>query len=314
MEEQEVFDCTIYRAVHGSRAYGTHMPHSDRDEKGVCIPQDPRYYFGYKKFEQKDNGWSDGNDRCIFDLRKFFSLALKCNPNIIEMLYVEEEDILQINDLGKELRDNRDIFLSRDAANTFVGYATSQLHRINGHKKWIDNPPVQPVESDFWKETGLKSEAAPYRVELEGHIFVVEPDVVGYPSTVAKIKHFDGVSWKTANKKYRQYLDWKENRNPARAELEAEHSIDTKHAGHLIRLLRMGKEIITEGKVLVRRPDAKELLDIRNGKFSYDELVKYAIDLKEEVNAAVGSSPLPEAPDHEKAEKLLLKLIKTKLG
>jgi predicted nucleotidyltransferase len=292
MEEQQVFDCTIYRAVHGSRAYGTQMAHSDRDEKGVCIPQDPSYYYGCKKFEQKDSGWSDGVDRVIFDLRKFFSLALRCNPNIIEMLYVEEEDILQITDLGRELRDNRDIFLSRMAANTFVGYATSQLHRIRGHKKWIDDPPSPPV-----------------RIELESHTFVVEPEVIGYAGSVARIKHFDGASWKASNKKYKQYLDWKKNRNPSRAKLEAKFSMDTKHAGHLIRLLRMGKEIITEGKVYVRRPDAQELLDIRNGKFKYEELVEYAEELRAEVNAAVDKSPLPVTPDADKAETLLMSLI-----
>jgi hypothetical protein len=77
----------------------------------------------------------------------------------------------------------------------------------------------------------------------------------------------------------------------------------------------MGKEIITEGKVQVRRPDAQELLDIRHGrKFTYDELVEYAESLTAEVKAAVDSSPLPEEPDREKAEKLLLKLIKARVG
>jgi predicted nucleotidyltransferase len=314
MEEQQVLDCTIYRAVHGSRAYGTQMAHSDRDEKGVCIPRDPNYYYGYKKFEQKDSGWADGVDRCIFDLRKFFNLALKCNPNIIEMLYVEEEDILQINELGQELRDNRDIFLSREAANNFVGYATSQLHRIKGHKKWIDDPPSQPVETDFWKNTVLGSEAATFRIELEGHTFEVDPKVVGYAGSVVEIRHFDGVGWKAANKKYKQYLNWKRDRNPARAELEAKFSMDTKHAGHLVRLLRMGKEILAEGKVRVRRPDAQELLDIRNGKFKYEELVEYAEQLREEVNSMVSKSPLPVKPDSKKAEALLLSLIQRGLN
>jgi hypothetical protein len=87
-----------------------------------------------------------------------------------------------------------------------------------------------------------------------------------------------------------------------------------KHAYHLIRLLRMGKEIISEAKVLVKRPDAQELLDIRNGKFSYEELVSYAENLKEEVNAAVASSPLPAKPNYDRAEALLTELVQAQLA
>ena len=313
MDEKTIFDNTIYRVVHGSRAYGTHMPHSDRDEKGICVLPDPEYYYGNKSFDQKDSGWQDGVDRCIFDIRKFVKLALTCNPNIIEMLYVEEEDILQINDLGRLLRDNRDIFLSRKAANTFVGYAQSQLHRMEGHKRWLDNPPVEPQEDDFWKTTRLMADDNPFRIQLESHIFEVFPDVSGYPSSIAVIRHFDGEGWKAANKKYHQYQNWLKNRNPVRADLEKKFSYDAKHAGHLIRLLKMGKEIITEGVVRVRRPDAQELLDIRNGKFKYEELLDLAGKLRDEVNAAVENSPLPPEPDVNRAQQLMLSIIKQRL-
>jgi uncharacterized protein len=340
MNEAEVYRNTIYRVVHGSRAYGTHRPDSDRDEKGVCIPTDPSYYFGSKNFEQKDKGWSDNNDRVIYDIRKFFNLALSCNPNIIEILYADESDIIDMDDLGEELRANRDMFLSRAAARTFVGYAVSQLHRIRGHKKWLDNPPERPEEEDFWHEHVLTYKDRQFAREFDGHEFIVYPaegldleELVGeklakvlqeaqgseYPLSVPSgpviIKHFDKVAFKAANKKFGQYTAWRRDRNPDRAAIEAEHGFDRKHAYHLIRLLRMGKEIITEGKVLVRRPDAQELLDIRNGKkYTYDELVAYAEELKEEVNLAVAGSPLPKAPDTEAAEKLLLKLIRAQLS
>jgi predicted nucleotidyltransferase len=282
MNEQDIYDCTIYRVVHGSRAYGTNRPDSDYDEKGICIPKNLGYYYGYKTFEQKDKGWEDGSDRVIYDLRKFIKLALKCNPNIIEILYVDESDILTINELGQELRDNRDIFLTREAARSFTGYALNQLHRMKGHKRWIDNPPSKPEEKDFLKEIELTK---------------------------------NGASFKTANKKYQQYIKWRRDRNPDRAAIEEEHGFDLKHASHLIRLLRMGKEIITEGKVLVKRPDAEELRAIRNGeRFTYEELLTYAEDLKNEVDAAVANSPLPEEPDTLKAELLLAKLISLQLG
>ena len=82
--------------------------------------------------------------------------------------------------------------------------------------------------------------------------------------------------YKEAKENHRKYWEWKDNRNETRSELEEEHGYDTKHAMHLVRLLRMGEEILTEGIVRVKRPDAEELLAIRNGAWKYEELLEWA--------------------------------------
>jgi predicted nucleotidyltransferase len=84
-----------------------------------------------------------------------------------------------------------------------------------------------------------------------------------------------------AKREYKQYTDWKKNRNPDRAKMEAESGYDRKHAYHLIRLQRMCNEILTTGKVLVKRPDASELLDIRNGKWTYEAVLTHAKELEQ---------------------------------
>jgi len=307
MEEKEVFDATIYRVVHGSRAYGTHRPDSDYDEKGICILADPKYYFGFSRFEQKDGGWSDEADRQIYDIRKFVKLALECNPNMVEILYVDESDIIHIDDLGNLLRDSRDIFLSRKAADTFIGYAMSQLHRIEGHYKWLKSPPPRPNTTSFIHMHHLNNDKPIWEREFDNHKIKISCD--GF----AHIEHFDKGGLKTANKKFSQYEKWKRDRNPKRAALEANYGYDAKHAMHLVRLLKCGKELLTDGKVLVKRPDAQELNDIRNGKFTYLELIEYAEELKEEVRNAEKVSPLPKKPDYQKAEELLISLVKSRL-
>jgi len=90
------------------------------------------------------------------------------------------------------------------------------------------------------------------------------------------IVKFNKEEYKQTKEKWKQYWDWKENRNEVRSELEEKYGFDCKHAMHLVRLLRLGEEILTEGIVRVRRPDAEELLSIRNGAWSYEELVNYA--------------------------------------
>jgi predicted nucleotidyltransferase len=84
-------------------------------------------------------------------------------------------------------------------------------------------------------------------------------------------------------------------RNEKRALLEAQFGYDTKHAMHLIRLLRMGIEILRDHTVVVRRPDAEELLDIRNGKFTLEQIIEMAADLDNTCQTM--PSELPRAVD-----------------
>jgi hypothetical protein len=54
---------------------------------------------------------------------------------------------------------------------------------------------------------------------------------------------------------WQQYEHWKAHRNPKRAALEMKMGFDGKHASHLVRLMRMCREILETGRVVVKRPD-----------------------------------------------------------
>ena len=85
--------------------------------------------------------------------------------------------------------------------------------------------------------------------------------------------------YRNSQMQWHQYLEWKNNRNPKRAEMEKEFGFDGKHACHLVRLMRMGYEILSTGKVIVERPDAKELLSIRQGAWSYEKIIDFAAEM-----------------------------------
>jgi hypothetical protein len=69
---------------------------------------------------------------------------------------------------------------------------------------------------------------------------------------------------------YNNYNTWKKNRNPKRAALEAKIGYDAKHATQLIRLLKLGKEVLLTGKLQVKRiNDREELMEIKNCKWEY---------------------------------------------
>jgi uncharacterized protein len=127
----------------------------------------------------------------------------------------------------------------------------------------------------------------------------------------------DVVSALNAEKKYRaamkhwdSYQTWKTHRNPARAELERQHGYDTKHAMHLIRLMRMGLEVLETGDLRVRRDDADELSAIRDGAMPFDELLAAATGLQDSMEKAAATTRLPADVDREGVDDLLLALLK----
>jgi len=84
---------------------------------------------------------------------------------------------------------------------------------------------------------------------------------------------------------------------------------NTKHASHLIRLMKMANETLTTGEVFVKRPDAQELLDIRNGKFTYDEIIKYADELEKSAREAYDNCTiLRHSPDFHLAAKVTMEV------
>lgn len=327
MSEQEelekrikyIVDNTIYEIVHGSHAYGTNIATSDKDMKGICILPDKRIYFGLQEFNQQDKGW--GCDKVVYHLPKFVQLAGECNPNIIEVLYADESSIIKIDEYGKKLRDNRHLFISKRARHSFSGYAHSQLHRIQLHYKWLKGGEIhKPYETDFRNRKII--DVGPSGTTEFGEktkiLRVIDKYTINKDGEVQEwwkleVETYDRTGHEKAVKDYNHYNDWKTNRNKVRSELEAKHGYDTKHAMHLVRLLRMGVEILTTGQVLVKRPDAEELLSIRHGAWSYEKVVDYANEIDNKLDELEKSSDLQWSPDWKKIEELQIELIEKRL-
>lgn len=297
---------TIIRVIHGSYAYGLNIAGSDIDYKAVCVPTKERYFGFLNNFEQAEMMASKtgGVDSVTFALDKFVRLAADCNPNIIEILFVDDSDVLEINSWGEELRAFKDNFISRKAKHTFSGYAHAQLHRIKNHRAWLLNPPAgAPVRSNF----GLSDEVRVSKSELGAYDSAMESGIaLDVPKSVLTLFTREK-QYAAAKTHYDQYVHWKKSRNPARAELEAKIGYDSKHGAHLIRLMRMCKEILETGKVNVkRRHDREELLEIRNGHRPYDSLIEEAERLEHDCEELYKTSPVPKDPDRAKIDAWLV--------
>ena len=112
--------------VSGSHGYGTNREGSDIDLRGVTMNM-PSDLIGLTSFEQFEDR---STDTVIFSFRKAVSLFLNCNPNMIEILGLDEDQYMIISPAGRELLDNRHLFLTKRAAASFGHYADAQLRRL----------------------------------------------------------------------------------------------------------------------------------------------------------------------------------------
>jgi len=110
-------------------------------------------------------------------------------------------------------------------------------------------------------------------------------------------------------KEWKSYQTWLSDRNPKRAELEKKYNYDTKNATHLVRLIRMCREILTDGVVNVSRPDSDELLAIRNGAWTYEQVVDFAEKEEANLREVVKTSLLPKQADVKAIHKLIYNTI-----
>jgi hypothetical protein len=296
---------TVLYVRHGSHAYGLNTPASDEDFKGVCIPPRQCYLGFLNNFEQHEHMGSktDGVDSVTYALRKFVALAADCNPNIIEVLHVAQEDVLRIDPFGEELRAIKDDFLSRKAKFTFSGYAHAQLKRIKTHRSWLLDPPK---EAPSRKTYGLSEVSKVSQSELGAFEAAVRDGMdIELPKDVLTLFTREK-QYQAAKTQHDQYINWKKTRNPARAELEAKFGYDVKHGMHLLRLMRMCREILVQHRVIVKRPDREDLMDVREGRRSYDSLVEEAELVERECDELYKTSTLRKEPDRPKLDNFLV--------
>jgi hypothetical protein len=115
--------------------------------------------------------------------------------------------------------------------------------------------------------------------------------------------------FKSATQDWERYQKWCSTRNETRSELERKYGFDTKHGLHLHRLSCMGEEILTEGRVEVRRRNAKELLGIRNGEWIFEKLHDWFEGKKVSLRSALDKSPLPKDSDRNAIDELSIEII-----
>lgn len=302
----------ILLGLGGSYAYGTNVETSDIDIRG-CAVNNKEEILTNINFEQCCN---EATDTTIYSINKLIHLLSNCNPNTIELLGLKSEHYLYVSPIGQELLDNKDLFLSKRAIQSFGGYAYSQLRRL-------DNKAARLVGQSEREEHILNSiKNASYdfknryfpftgdsiklyidksnREEVDTEIYM-DIALSHYPLRDYK------AMWSEMNNIVKDYAKiGKRNKNAV------EHGKLAKHMMHLIRLYLMAIDILEKKEIVTYRESNHDLLmEIRNGRYldanrqPTEEFFSIVENLQKRFEYAKQNTDLPDNPDYKGINKFL---------
>lgn len=287
----------------GSHAYGTNVPTSDVDIRGVAVRREAEILTN-QNFEQFTN---EATDTVIYALDKFFSLASECNPNIIELLGLRSQDYIYRSDVGNRILENKSMFLSNRCVKTFGGYATSQLYRLKqkttvamSEEEFRDHiaKVIAGMKEHLYRETGIDGIEI---VNTENGLVANISQMRGVP-----VENFCAIL-SEVNNVIREY-----NKNSKRNSHAIARDKIEKHGLHLLRLHMMLEDLLLKGEIVTYREREHDLLmAIRNKEFTGSDgllngdFFKLVTEYEQRVERAKNRSVLPDKPDYKAIQELL---------
>ena len=337
-------DLILLESISGSKAYNLDVATSDTDIKGVFFLPKEKFY-GFEYVQQVSN---ESNDIVFYEIGRFLELLSKNNPNILELLETPTDKIIYKHPLIDRIKTKdflskkcKDTFggyaftqvrkargLNKKIVNPMPKEKKTVIdfcYILNKQgsiplKQWLSNQNKQQ------ERIGLVN--IPHFKDTYG-LYYDDNNNLGYkgimkkksattvllssiPKNETPITHlqFNQDGYIKYCKDHREYWDWVEKRNESRYKNNIQHgkNYDSKNMMHTFRLLDMAEEILKEGRIYVKRKNREELLKIRRGEWQYDELIEMANKKMKAVESAFKISNLPEEPNREKIEKLLIEI------
>lgn len=303
----------ILLGLGGSHAYGTNIETSDLDIRG-CALNTKEEILTNKNFEQFVD---EKTDTTIYSFNKLIHLLSNCNPNTIEILGLREQDYLYLAPIGRELLDNRKLFLSQKAVQSFGGYANAQLRRLDNKaarvldqtakEQHILNSVLGALAGFGDKYLDLPQDSIKLYIDksnqedLDSEIFM-DVHLIHYP-----LRDYKNM-WSEMNNVVKDY-----SKLGSRNAKAIEHGRLAKHMMHLVRLYLMAFDILEKEEIVTyREKDHDFLMRIRAGAYlnkkqqptaEFFELVDY---LERRLNYAKANTSLPKTPDYNKINDFVM--------
>ena len=290
----------------GSHSYGTNIPTSDVDIRGITR-NTKEDLLGINNFRQQTD---NETDTVIYALNRAVPLLANCNPNMVEMLGLRQEDYLILDNVGKKMIAEQSMFYSRKAQFSFGGYATAQLRRLQNalaHDAYPESEKQKHILGSL--ENAMTTFNDRYKEQYGVTVAIKDGELV----TSMTLKDYplrDSYDMFSEMKSIIREYDKLNHRNRKKDDAHL-----NKHAMHLVRLLYTGTELLETGQMHTYREKEHDLLmDIRMGKFqrndhtfdvSFFDLVD---DLERKFKYAAKYSSLPPSPDMKRINEFVMQV------
>jgi predicted nucleotidyltransferase len=296
----------------GSHLYGTKNPTSDEDFAGIFIPNED-LLFGMQNCEQvqfKTNKSDSGHknteedtDYTIYNIKKFFTLAAKASPSILEILFANEENIVSDSFWFKMIREAYPKFVTKQIFNSFMGYAI-------GQEKLLKTKTIRYMALLKMKEyLDTKNNFYPFlSQEMCDMLKSIYPD---YRNKDGSIKQFTtdtrfDYTYENIKREIEHY--------GYRKEFILEYGYETKFGSHLLRLILEGIELGSNGKLEFPLKYADKIKNIKEGKVPEKEFYETVAHYKNVFRNVEQRCELPETADMNGIDDILIYIIKNYLN
>lgn len=305
----------ILLGLGGSHAYGTNVETSDLDIRGVALNKKHEILLG-RPFEQV---LDEPTDTTIYSFNKIVTLLQNCNPNTIEILGLKDEHYLYLSSIGRELLNNKHLFLSQKAAQSFGGYATAQFRRL-------DNKAARLVGQEQ-RERHILNSIENARYTFDERYFEYPEDAIRLYIDKSIQEGYDTEIFMDVNLKHYPLRDykamWSEMHNIVKDYAKIgkrnahaiEHNKLGKHMMHLVRLYLMCFDILEKGEInTYREVEHDWLMEIRNGRYLDEnrqpipEFFEMVDELETRLKYAKENTSLPEKPNYKEIDEFVMSI------
>ena len=185
----------------------------------------------------------------------------------------------------------------------------AQLHwSLYGVPEQLENPATEEVYWELQKFLTLALKANPNVLECLYTPMVEHASPIAQELLEERVRFLSKMVYQTYNGYVMSQF------KKMQADLRNKGDVKWKHVMHLIRLLISGVTVLRDGVVPVRVEGHREkLLSIKRGEVPFEEVEQWRLTLHREFDGAVETTKLPERPDYEWANALLLRARRSAL-